>query len=101
MRLNITADSVKVDDDEGRIVLIVETDEGDTVTVNIHNVALEFYADVQRKLRPYALEADDARRAVAAGVSLKSYVGAAEDDDDCGYALDDPKHPTYYERMVG
>lgn len=27
--------------------------------------------------------------------------GVAADDDSSGYALDDPKHPTYHERMVG
>jgi hypothetical protein len=27
--------------------------------------------------------------------------GGEGSDDDCGYDLDDPKHPSYYERMTG
>jgi len=98
--MRLTADNIKIDDDEGRFILVISTEEIGNITVDFHACALEFEDEVRKQLRPYALEAADARRAVAAGVSLKSYVGAAEDDD-CGYALDDPKHPTYYERMVG
>lgn len=85
--MRLTADSIRVDDDEGRIILLIDSDEEDTITVDIHAVALEFYAEVQRKLRPYALEAEHARAAMT-----PAYADA--------YDLDDPKHPTYYERMV-
>jgi len=69
-----TADAARIDEHrDGRIAIIVDTDEGDKLYVDIHSVALDFYASVQRDLRPYALEAEHARAAVAAGVSLEDY----------------------------
>ena len=74
MNLFLTADAVRMDDDEGKIAIIVDTDEGDKVYINIHSVALEFYASVQANLRPYALEAEHARAAVQSGMSLDEYL---------------------------
>jgi hypothetical protein len=92
------AHTVKIDEDEGRFVLVVEDDEIGRVRIDIHDVALALEDEVRRELRPYALEAAEARRAVAGGRTLAQYLGQNDGD---GYALDDPKHPTYYERMVG
>ena len=93
------ADSVYVEEDEGRFQLHVWAGD-DHMIFDIHADALKFYENVVREIRPWFLEAEHARQAVNAGVSLKAYTGAAEDQDD-GYALDDPKHPTYHDRMVG
>ena len=57
-----TADAIRVDEvNDGHIALIIDTDEGDKLYVDIHAIALDFYASVQRDLRPYALEAEHAR----------------------------------------
>ena len=86
-----TADAVRMDGDEGRIAIIIDTDEGDKLYVDIHSVALDFYASVQANLRPYVLEAEDARRTMPE---------VRDEQADSGYELDDPKHPTFFERMV-
>jgi hypothetical protein len=85
---HITATSVKIDTDEGRIVLLIESDEDDTITVDIHGCALEFYAQVQARLYPYVIEAEMAR------ATMSTY------DEADAYEIDDPKHPTYHERMA-
>ena len=106
----LIATSIRVDEDEGRIVLLIDSDEEDTITVNIHSLAVGFYHDVPPELGPWAHEADSAPAAVAAGVSREDYLGppqpvtsrpvSVEDAIDAGYALDDPKSPGYHERMV-
>jgi hypothetical protein len=88
--MTLTADNIRIDTDEGRFILVIDTEEIGTLRVNFHNIALEFEDEVRRELRPYALEAYHARATKPA-----SY------DEGDGYDLDDPKHPTYYERMVG
>lgn len=104
------ADEVKVDTDEGRFVLLITT-EDDDLSIDIHDDVLAFYQRVREEIGPYAAEAENARSAVARGVSREEYLRDeyahmrqrgefADDEDDSGYALDDPKHPTYYERMV-
>ena len=100
MTLYGTADSLSIDTDEGRFVLVITDDEGDRAVINFHHLALEFYEEVQRELRPWYLEAESARSAVAAGASLNEYLTGTPDVDPDAYALDDPKHPTYHERMV-
>lgn len=106
-----TADHARIDEhQDGRVAIIVDTDEGDKLYVDIHDCALDFYASVQADLRPYALEAEHARAAVGAGVSLEAYTAIPqpvtnrpvdiEDAIEAGYALDDPKSPGYHERMV-
>ena len=99
--MTLTADNIRIDTDEGRFILIIDTEEIGTLRVNFHNIALEFEDEVRRELRPYALEAQHAREAVQNGVSLNEYLTDVPDDDGDGYDLDDPKHPTWRERMVG
>ena len=94
-----TADSVYLDTDEGRFQLHIHTDEGEHV-YDIHADALKFYENVQAELGGWAREALDARHAVRNGVSLTEYLTGAPEVDPDAYALDDPKHPTYHERMV-
>lgn len=86
--MRLTADNIRIDDDEGRFILVVSTEEAGTLTVDFHGCALEFEDEVRKQLRPYALEAVHARATMPT-------------DDGDGYGLSDPKHPTYYERMVG
>ena len=70
-----TADAARIDEiNDGHVAIIIDTDEGDKLYVDIHPVALEFYASVQANLRPYALEAESARAAVASGMSLDEYL---------------------------
>ena len=90
------AHTVKIDEDEGRFVLVVEDDEIGRVRIDIHDVALALEDEVRRELRPYALEAAEARRAVAGGRTLAQYLGHETD----GYSLDDPKHSTWPERVA-
>ena len=57
-----TADAARMDEiNDGHIAIVIDTDEGDKLYVNIHSVALDFYSSVQANLRPYVLEAEDAR----------------------------------------
>jgi hypothetical protein len=72
--MTLTADSIKIDTDEGRFILIIETEEFGKLRVDFHRVALEFEDEVRRELRPYALEAHHARTAVEAGVTLADYL---------------------------
>lgn len=97
------AESVYVDDDEGRFQLHVHTSDGDHLIFDIHASALEFYDNVDKMIGDYGREADQARRTVAAGVPLPVFTKtvSVEDAVEAGYALDDPKSPGYYERMVG
>ena len=88
--------ATRIEEDEGRFVLVLETDDGEQ-QFEIHGVALELYEQVQREIRPWYLEAESARQAVARGVSREEYLNGTSED---GYALDDPKHPTYHERMT-
>ena len=90
MILHTRADAVTVRSDEQGYELFIETDEGDNITVNIQSVVLDFYAAVQREVRPYVLEAESARRSLP-----------IDPDEFEGYELTDPKHSTYHERMVG
>ncbi len=97
----IRADRITVGEDEGHYTLDIETDEGDRLRVDIHGVVLKFYDDVRREIGPYAYEADMARRDIATGTfSVRAEMLGAIADQDTGYALDDPKHPTYHDRMV-
>ena len=99
MLSNLTAESVRIDEEgpDGTF-LTIKTEEVGTISVNIQDIILEFEAEVYSKLHAYALEAQHAREAVANGVSLREYVTGVPDTD--AYALDDPKHPTYHDRVT-
>jgi hypothetical protein len=98
----LTADKVTLDDDEGRFTLEVEDDEGRTYRFIIHHIDLNaFYDQVKGQLGPYLNEMHAARTAVAAGVTLNAFLCRPEDiDESGGYAADDPKHPTFHDRMA-
>ena len=99
--MRLTADQIKIDDDEGRFILEISTEEIGTVRVDFHACALEFEDEVRKQLRPYALEAAHARASVARGESLHEYLSGHAEPQADGYDPTDPKSPGYYERMVG
>ena len=85
----LTAESVKVDTDEGAITLEIETDEGEHVTVNVHGIDLDaFYASVQSGVGGYLREMHEARSAFVCA--------PADVDESGGYDLSDPKHPDFH-----
>ena len=49
------------------------------------------------RIGPYLQEANEARQAVAAGVSLSAFLCSPEDvDESGGYDRSDPKHPEFH-----
>jgi len=88
--MKLHADSIKIDTDEGRFELVVETEEAGTLRFDFHHIALEFEDEVRRELRPYALEATLARATMT---------GTRDQAE--GYELDDPKHPGFHDLMSG
>ncbi len=93
-----TADTVKIDTDEGQFMLEVETLDGDRYTFGIHGIDLDaFYNQVKARIGPYLRERDEARQAVASGVTLAQFTGAPEDEDESGpYDISSTKHPRYH-----
>jgi hypothetical protein len=112
----LTADTITLDDDDGRFTLVIEDDEGTRHSFIIHHVDLDtFYNQVRGRLGPYLREMHEARSAVSAGVSLSAFLCAPEDVDESGgfatrdgittdletgeeypAAVTDPKHPRYH-----
>jgi hypothetical protein len=108
----IIADSIEIAHDDEGYRLVVEGLDGRHV-IDIQGIVFDFYAAVQREIRPYVLEAEDARRefvqvADDAEVTVRVFGPApitsrpmsVEDAIAAGYALDDPKSPGYHDRMV-
>lgn len=96
----IRVHDVSIDIDEQGFELVLDTDSGE-FRVNIQMVALKLHDLVRREIGPYAAEAEQARADIATGTfSVRAEILELITDQDSGYALDDPKHPTYYERMV-
>ena len=93
---------IKVDNDEGRFCLVVETEYGEDdemlLQIDIHDDVLSFWENLRSTIGRYAAEAADARATMPQPVTV-----AVEDvyaAIDAGYALDDPKSPGYHDRMV-
>jgi hypothetical protein len=108
----IRAEDIVIESDEdGFCLFVTDEDSGNSIRINIQHMVLDFYAAVRKEIGPYAAEAESARAAVAAGVSLEDYTAvpqlvtnrpvSVEDAIEAGYALDDPKSPGYHDRMVG
>ena len=86
----LTAETVTVDEDEGRITLEIVDDEGDRHSFIIHHIDLDaFYDQVKGRIGPYLRERDRARRATDAVHTIKRSMREA-------YGLDDPKHPDWH-----
>lgn len=94
-------DSATLDSDEDGFTLALTTDEAD------YRICVDLDAGRQllvalEPLREWIAEGDRQRVLYdRASPQERAAVLRVVDDSDCGYALDDPKHPTYYERMVG
>lgn len=108
----IRAEDIVIESDEdGYSLFVTDEDSGNSIRINIQHLVFDFYRAVQADIRPYILEAEDARSAVSRGVSLEEYTAlpqlvtnrpvSVEDAIEAGYALDDPKSPGYHDRMVG
>ncbi len=88
--MNLQAESVKVDSDEGSFTLEIESTEGDRITVNIHGIDLDaFYDQVKGRIGPYLREMHEAQ--VAHGAQKRAEYDARE-----AYATSDPKHPDFH-----
>jgi hypothetical protein len=97
-----TIDKIRFESDENGWELVLEGDFVETfqrylasdtcvVRLNMHGVAFDLCGTRgMHELLMWAAEGRAAQREVAASA-----------DDGDGYALDDPKHPTYHDRMSG
>lgn len=102
-------DSVEIDDDEGRFQLVVTTNDGDRYQFDIHGVALELVASSGfRGLTEWAAQGLAIKAQVERGHGItSSCAGTGHElctwdrcECDCHtLAPDDPKHPTYGERL--
>lgn len=99
------ADSVKFVGDENGWEMHVSCDEGDLV-FNIHGIAVELAAHADETIGAYKREhdyykAEFAASFASAGTGLRAAIFSNDPTEvECsGYALDDPKHPTYLDRM--
>lgn len=102
------ADAIEIDDDEGRFQLIVTDTNGERLRFDIHGVAFEFaQSDGLLGLIEWAAQGIAVRDEVHR--DSRSFSCAHDRHELCAerlcqcdchaLALDDPKHPTYGERM--
>lgn len=85
----LTAETVTLDDDEGRFTIVIDDDEGRQHSFLIHHVDLDaFYNQVKGRLGPYLNERDRARVAFL-----------CDPDESGGYDISDPKSEGYHDRM--
>lgn len=90
-RLTLTADTVVIESDEFGWEMVVTTDEGYRIRFNVHGCADEL-AEQARQIDRWNAEGR------AAAASYVGVPGRPVDIGDCGYDLDDPKHPTWHDR---
>lgn len=92
--LTQTAMEIKIEADEDGMHLLLEDEDGERYDFNIQLVAYAFAASPGlRDLLDWYREGESVRREHGAS--------AGRLDADEGYALEDPKHPTYHDRMSG
>jgi hypothetical protein len=83
----LTADTLKIDTDEGEFVLECETCDGERFTIGIHGIDLDaFYDQVKARIGSYLRERDEARQEHAQVLY----------DATAAYDLSDPKHPEFH-----
>ena len=96
------ADKVTFVGDENGWEMHVSCDEGDLV-FNIHGIAVELAAHADETIGAYKREHDYHRAAFDRASDEERRAVLVSNDPtevECsGYALDDPKHPTYLDRM--
>lgn len=94
----LTAETVTVDEDDGRFTLVIEDDEGKRHAFIIHHIDLDaFYDQVKGRIGPYLREMHEAQ--VAHGAQRRAEydrVFACNPDESGEYDTSDPKHPRYH-----
>jgi hypothetical protein len=92
----MNADSIRIESDEDGFHLIIncfssssQLSQLGVFDFRIQDIAEEFYTEVKNTIGPWLYERDSAR----------GWAPATADFRSAEYALDDPKHPTYHERM--
>jgi hypothetical protein len=85
--MRLTAESVAVESDEEGFELLVRTEEGDTLSIDIQSCVLAFYESVQKEIGWYAAEAEQARADIATGTfSARTGVLSSIADQDASQA---------------
>ena len=101
------AESVKVETDEGRFTLEIESTTEDMIVVDIQSIDLDaFYDQVKARIGPYLREKHEARVFACdpdESAGLAERVVAIREDgsyrvepDEDAYDLTDPKHPRFH-----
>lgn len=88
MRHHAHADDVRIEDDEGRFVLAIDTEDGDTFTFQIHHLAWDLAGQADRTICAWRREGEAVRTEV-----LRSDPSEISDE---GYDPSDPKHPAWF-----
>lgn len=95
VNLRTKADSIEIDSDEFGWYMQVDTEDGDCFVVRLDmEQALDLAQKQTSRIREWWAEGQVAAASHQRELDIKD--SASE-----GYSLDDPKHPTYYDRMVG
>jgi len=100
----LTAETVTVDEDEGRFTLEIVDDEGDRHSFIIHHIDLDaFYDQVKGRIGPYLREMHEERARFLPGRDRGGVflVAPADVDESGGYASlgylpEDPKHSDWH-----
>jgi hypothetical protein len=90
--LYVSAAAVSFEGDEDGWHMFIDTDEG-KIDVHVHGCAWELFQNADRTIGSEYRYAMSIKKEVAAARTLD------EDDPDQGYDRNDPKHPTYHDRM--
>ena len=103
--ISITNDCDGAPDGHGnRWILNIEDGEGVTVHVSMNDTDIHALygaiedSGIKSHIEEYRWHAREWKRM---GPSEKAAALGEEMDNDTGYAFDDPKHPTYHDRMSG
>lgn len=90
--------NVRIDTDEDGFRLIVGSDiDAERYTFLLADPEA-LYDHVKGQIGPWIREAEEAKQAVALGLSLSAFLCSPEDvDESGGYEADDPKHPRFHE----
>jgi len=90
MNHHARADDIRIEDDEGAFILVVDTEDGDTFTFSCHHLAWDLAGQADRTICAWRREGEAVRSEVLRARSSEI------SDDDCGYEPTDPKHPNYH-----
>jgi hypothetical protein len=100
------AEMVRIEADENGFELWLWVDQDPPVDnlgrmiVNVQGIAPELHHEVVKVIGPWVAEMNEARQTYIREQGAKLGPSPDDEDDDCGYDMDDPKHPTFRERMA-